>query len=374
MDKKERDIFEEVINSLNALKSRVEALEQEVAGLKGLAGNVPDENEVIDIEIDDLDLDSVGLDVEMAPDKVGKKSKLKTFDDFLADFEPKVSVSGKGAAACEETATSELPVEEAFVQSAVEEFVQPEQSLKEEVEEVEETEKVGDAPVGEVGLEEVTLVEESSEETSEEKSEERTEEQFEEQVPVEEEVPVGEKAESAVEENNREVGEVEVEIGEQGTEEEAEEEEEVKPVREEENGKEEETVSEPALFGEVSLFGAVEEPAVKHTRKSRKTVNESAHLGKTVIDVMAEKLAWKHDMPGSKVRDIKSAISLNDRVLFISSLFREDSMLYQDTMHRLNAMKSLDEAVQYLLETFPEWNLESDSVYRFMMAVRRKLR
>jgi len=37
-------------------------------------------------------------------------------------------------------------------------------------------------------------------------------------------------------------------------------------------------------------------------------------------------------------------------------------------------MSTLSEAVHYLSETFPEWDLDSDDVYRFMMAVRRKVR
>ena len=78
-------------------------------------------------------------------------------------------------------------------------------------------------------------------------------------------------------------------------------------------------------------------------------------------------------MPGSRVSNIISAISLNDRVLFINSLFGEDPMKFRGTIDRLNSMSGLGEAIEYLLEEFPQWNLDSDVVYRFMMAVRRKL-
>ena len=60
--------------------------------------------------------------------------------------------------------------------------------------------------------------------------------------------------------------------------------------------------------------------------------------------------------------------------LLINRLFRKDSALYQDTIDRLNAMDSLSEAMDYLSGTFPEWDLDSDDVYRFMMAVRRRIR
>ena len=93
-----------------------------------------------------------------------------------------------------------------------------------------------------------------------------------------------------------------------------------------------------------------------------------------IIDAMTEKQAWRTDMPGSPVKDVRLAISLHERVLFINHLFSEDPMLFQTTINRINASESLEQVVDYVKETFPQWNLESDLVYRFMMAVRRKIR
>lgn len=133
---------------------------------------------------------------------------------------------------------------------------------------------------------------------------------------------------------------------------------------------------EDEMSPEGALFGAEETYVAAESKPHRRNVNEaeSSNTKKAVIDVMTEKLAWKTDMPGAEVKDIRSAISLNDRVMFINSLFRDDSMLFQDTITRLNAMKTLSEAVKYLKSTFPEWKMSSDKVYRFMMAVRRKIR
>ena len=91
-----------------------------------------------------------------------------------------------------------------------------------------------------------------------------------------------------------------------------------------------------------------------------------------VIDVMIAKQAWRTDMPGSSVRDIRSAISLNDRILFINYLFGEDPMAFQEMLTQLNAMSSFDEAAAHAVAAHPEWDLESDTVYRFMMALRRR--
>ena len=86
-----------------------------------------------------------------------------------------------------------------------------------------------------------------------------------------------------------------------------------------------------------------------------------------------ERLPWRLDKPGISVKNIRSGISLYDRALFIGTLFKEDYALYDKTISELNDLSSLDEAVDYLLERFPDWNLKSDIVYNFMMAVRKKL-
>lgn len=93
---------------------------------------------------------------------------------------------------------------------------------------------------------------------------------------------------------------------------------------------------------------------------------------KAVIDVMTDKQAWRTDMAGSPVRDLLSAISLNDRVHFIKTLFRDDAVLFQQTRAKINAMSSLDEVVDYVTANF-DWDMSSQVVYRFMMAVRRKV-
>ncbi len=130
---------------------------------------------------------------------------------------------------------------------------------------------------------------------------------------------------------------------------------------------------------EFSLFGELmEEPETKAVEKPKavRTLNDAnaSKVRKSISDVAAGKQAWRNDIPGPEVKDVRSAISLNDRVMFISTLFRDDSMLFQDVVSRINSLNNLDKIVPYLEETFPEWNMESDLVYRFMMAVRRKVR
>lgn len=104
-----------------------------------------------------------------------------------------------------------------------------------------------------------------------------------------------------------------------------------------------------------------------------KAILDTAKADTAVMDVMAEKQAWRTDRPGMPVKNIISAISLNDRVFLINTLFGEDPVLFQETISKFNAMGSLSEALDYIAENHSDWDMSSDSVYRLMMAVRRKL-
>ena len=100
---------------------------------------------------------------------------------------------------------------------------------------------------------------------------------------------------------------------------------------------------------------------------------KSPKARKAVLDVMEDKQAWRTDIPGAPVKDILSAISLNDRVQFINVLFNGDPGLFQQARAQINAMETLDQAVEYVTSTY-NWDMGSQVAYRFMMAVRRKVK
>lgn len=135
------------------------------------------------------------------------------------------------------------------------------------------------------------------------------------------------------------------------------------------------SVSEPVAAAEE--VAADEEPVSEQVMESEQepeVIEPEQNIVKVaVIDAMTDRQAWRKDMPGTAVRDVRSAISLNDRVLFINTLFGEDPVRFQEVLTCINQMSGLDEAVDYLVGEYPGWDLESDTVYRFMMAVRRKL-
>lgn len=200
-------------------------------------------------------------------------------------------------------------------------------------------------------------------------------EQVVEEMVQEQEIPLAEEVEAAEEPAEEPVEESVEEPVEEVVEAEAE----VEDLPEEDLPVEEAPVDDLPFFDEEPA--PVEEPVLvaeeaPAAEPAPVTVAEKAEsvAKPTVNDAMAAQQAWRKDMPGSQVRDIRSAISLNDRIIFINYLFKEDPMAFQESLTKINQMESLDQVVEYVCTDFPEWDLNSEIVYRFMMAVRRKVR
>lgn len=204
-------------------------------------------------------------------------------------------------------------------------------------------------------------------------------EQVVEEMVQEQEIPLAEEVEAAEEPAEETVEEPVEESVEEPVEEVVEAEAEVDDLPEEDLPVEEAPVDDLPFFDEEPA--PVEEPVLVAeeapvAEPAPVTVAEKAEsvAKPTVNDAMAAQQAWRKDMPGSQVRDIRSAISLNDRIIFINYLFKEDPMAFQESLTKINQMESLDQVVEYVCTDFPEWDLNSEIVYRFMMAVRRKVR
>ena len=196
-----------------------------------------------------------------------------------------------------------------------------------------------------------TVVEEPVEEVIEEQSEEQSEEPEEEVVEVAVEEVVEAADEEPVEEQLLPAVEVDLPV-----------------VKEEVQADEDD---------DLPFFDVPEEPVVTAAPKVEQAPApkaEDAPAEKVaVIDIMTQKHRWRTAIPGAPVKDIRGAIALMDRVLFINTLFGTDPMAFQETLTQINQMQTLDQAVEYLASSHPEWDFDSDVVYSFMMAVRRKI-
>ena len=74
---------------------------------------------------------------------------------------------------------------------------------------------------------------------------------------------------------------------------------------------------------------------------------------------------------GTAVEDIRQAISLGDRFLFQRELFAGNGELMQKTLDELNALSSLEEAMDYVADNF-EWDSDSTAVQLFENVLKRR--
>ena len=74
---------------------------------------------------------------------------------------------------------------------------------------------------------------------------------------------------------------------------------------------------------------------------------------------------------GAAVEDIRQAISLGDRFLFQRELFAGNGELMQKTLDEINALNSLEEAMDYVADNF-EWDKESTAVQLFENVLKRR--
>ena len=74
---------------------------------------------------------------------------------------------------------------------------------------------------------------------------------------------------------------------------------------------------------------------------------------------------------GAAVDDIRQAISLGDRFLFQRELFAGNGELMQKTLDELNALGSLEEAMDYVADNF-EWDSDSTAVQLFENVLKRR--
>jgi hypothetical protein len=76
-------------------------------------------------------------------------------------------------------------------------------------------------------------------------------------------------------------------------------------------------------------------------------------------------------MQSQPIKDIFSAINLNDKFLFIKELFNNDAALYQSTIEKLNNAANFNDAVRYLDGNFT-WDFSETLVQNFLELVRRR--
>lgn len=121
----------------------------------------------------------------------------------------------------------------------------------------------------------------------------------------------------------------------------------------------------------------VDIPTLAHQNKELVELNEvmvdtTESLNERLRADKKELGAVLHDAP---IRDLKKAIGINDRYLFINELFRGDETMYERSIKTINSFNILPEAeywIQRELKLKLGWPEDSEAVQQFDQLIRRR--
>jgi hypothetical protein len=117
-------------------------------------------------------------------------------------------------------------------------------------------------------------------------------------------------------------------------------------------------------------------PTLAH-QQSVKELNEvMASQESSLNDKLKEEVKEvAHVLNDSPVRDLRRAIGINDRFVFISELFRNDEVMYERSIKTINSFRILPEA-QYWIERELKvklgWDENKESTRHFYQLVKRR--
>ncbi|MEY2917450.1 MAG: hypothetical protein RIS73_1164 [Bacteroidota bacterium] len=113
------------------------------------------------------------------------------------------------------------------------------------------------------------------------------------------------------------------------------------------------------------------------TAKQKREINETiADNTASLNDKLKQsKIDLGDTLTEMHIRDLKKAIGINDRFLYINELFRGDETMYERSIKTINSFSILPEAeywIQRELKTKIGWNDSNETVKQFNQLVKRR--
>jgi hypothetical protein len=117
-------------------------------------------------------------------------------------------------------------------------------------------------------------------------------------------------------------------------------------------------------------------PTLAH-QKNGKELNETMAIEQSSLNdkLKEDVVEVGHLLNDSPVRDLKRAIGINDRFVFISELFRGDETMYERSIKTINAFRILPEAEYWMereLKVKLGWDDSKDITRHFYQLVKRR--
>lgn len=137
-------------------------------------------------------------------------------------------------------------------------------------------------------------------------------------------------------------------------------------------------MAEPVLEKESSWnFDPLQEiPTLAHQQSVREINDVIGLNGSSMNDQLREeRVELAHVLTETPIRDLKKAIGVNDRYVFLNELFRGDETMYERSLKTLNGFRVYQEAEYWInreLKIKLGWNESNSIVRHFYQLVRRR--
>ena len=116
-------------------------------------------------------------------------------------------------------------------------------------------------------------------------------------------------------------------------------------------------------------------PTLSHQPRARE-VNDNTEQGESLNDKLKQgKTELVEILKETPVKDLRKAVGINDRFLFINELFRGDESMYERSIKTINAFSIFAEAEYWIsreLKLKLGWDRNSTAVQHFDQLVRRR--
>ncbi len=118
-------------------------------------------------------------------------------------------------------------------------------------------------------------------------------------------------------------------------------------------------------------------PTLSHQPKEGgKEVNDATTLGESLNDKLKQgKTELVEVLKETPVKDLRKAVGINDRFVFINDLFRGDEAMYERSIKTINSFNIYAEAEYWIsreLKTKLGWRNDNSSVQSFDQLVKRR--
>lgn len=129
---------------------------------------------------------------------------------------------------------------------------------------------------------------------------------------------------------------------------------------------------------QLPVFDIAEEtPTLIHQPQTKKEIHEVIGRNDASLNdkLKENKKEVVHALKDSPVKDLRKAIGLNDKFLFINELFRGDENMYERSIKTINGFQNFAEAEFWIkreLKLKLGWDEQSEAVEHFDQLVRRR--